>query len=385
MQIHKKTVLIIVPTFSPNTGGVETHMDDLVRELDRLEWRVFVQSYSPITTQGVKWKPKENFGNVSIRRYLWFGKTLLHRIEKLPFLDFLYITPYLFLRVFIFCIFHHKEIDVIHAQGLNAAFIGKYLKIIFKKKLIVSTHAVYEVNPQTRTAYFIHSILSSADKVLTLSKASYKELVSFHINRENLFIYRYWVDLNSFKPLPNKKDLKMSFNIPDRFSVLFVGRLTELKGIKELVCSAERLPFINFIFIGNGPLDDDLRHNQKRTKNILFLGRKDNRELPFYYNIADIFCIPSQYEEGFGRVVIEAVACCLPVVGSNKGGLPEALDNTVSILKDPTVDNLCSAITELYNNKKFYQRLKNNCRAYAEKYFGNKNAEQIIKYYGVKQ
>jgi len=70
----KKGILIIVPTFSPNTGGVETHLDDLVKILDREGFDVFVQTYSPITTSGVKWKSMQKWNNVCIFRYRWFGK-----------------------------------------------------------------------------------------------------------------------------------------------------------------------------------------------------------------------------------------------------------------------------------------------------------------------
>lgn len=356
-------------------------MDDLVKILNKSGYRVFVQTYSPITTPFVRWNPRERYDGVYIRRYKWFGRSLLHRIEKNPFLDFLYITPYLFLRVFLFFIVHHKKIDCIHAQGLNAAFIGRYLKKIFKKRLIVSIHAIYEIDPDSQSAKFIKKVLSYADSVLTLSRTSYNELVSLGLDKSRLNIYRYWIDLNIFKPLDTKKELREQLNFPDIFTVLFIGRLTIIKGIKELVAAAKSLNFINFIFIGNGPLEDYLKEASK-NRNIIFLGRIDNKELYKYYNIADIFCAPSQYEEGFGRVVMEAVACGVPVVGSNKGGIPEALDNTVSVLVEPSIDNLRRAILELYQDKESYAKLQANCRNYAKRHFSENNALPIIKNYG---
>ena len=117
-----KGILILTPFFSPNVGGVETHLDDLVTGLDKRDYRVYVQTYSPITTDGADWKPFEKRGNsIEIRRYKWFGKNLFHKVEKFPFVDFLYITPYLFLRTFIWLTFNHSKVNVIHAQGFNAA------------------------------------------------------------------------------------------------------------------------------------------------------------------------------------------------------------------------------------------------------------------------
>ncbi|MCX5704296.1 MAG: glycosyltransferase family 4 protein [Candidatus Omnitrophica bacterium] len=381
MQERKKGVLIIVPTFSPNVGGVETHLDDLVAFLAKTGFQVFVQTYAPITTIGVSWKPKERYENVFIRRYRWFGKNLLHRIEKIPLLHFLYIAPYLFFRVLIFLIMNSKKIDIIHAHGINAALIGIFLKKIFKKRLIISIHAVYEIDPGSSTAKRISKILSYADSVLTLSRASYNELISFGTDKKIMGFYRHWVNLNNFTPLNQKNELRESFNLKDKFTVLFVGRLTEIKGIRELVVVATRLSDINFVFIGEGPLSNFLKEESKKKINVIFLGKVKNKELPKYYNMADIFCIPSQYEEGFGRVAAEAVACGLPVVGSNRGGIAEALDNSVSLLMEPTIENLENAILRLCNDRQLYVSFKENCRVYAERNFSENNALGIIRSY----
>ena len=59
-MIDKKLgVLILSPFFSPNIGGVESHLDDLVSALDKRKYKVFVQTYSPITTSNVVWESRE--------------------------------------------------------------------------------------------------------------------------------------------------------------------------------------------------------------------------------------------------------------------------------------------------------------------------------------
>lgn len=381
MNVKQKGILIISPTISPNIGGVETHLDDLLTVLNQRGYRVYAHAYSPITSPGVSWMPKENFGQVSIWRYRWFGKTLLHEVEKIPWLDFLYITPYLFFRVFLFMIFHHREIDVIHAQGFNAAFIGAHLKKIFKKRLVVSTHAVYGVDPFSKTAKRIKAILNKADCLLALSDASLNELREIGIGSKKLRRFSYWVNLDLFKPFGDRVSLRQEFGLKNSFSVLFVGRLTELKGVRHLVSVAKKLPEIEFIFIGTGPLADFLDREAHVVRNIKFMGAVPNQGLNRYYNAADVLCITSQYEEGFGRVVMEAVACGIPVVGSNKGGLKEALNDSVSILVEPTVENLTQAILKLYGDRGYYLRLKNNCRLYALAKFGKENADLITKAY----
>ena len=377
----KKGVLILTPFFSPNIGGVETHLDDLVNGLDKGGYKVYVQTYSPITTEGVAWKSYEKRGNsIEIKRYKWFGRNLFHKVEKFPFVDFIYITPYLFLRTFIWLLFNKKKISVIHAQGFNAAFMGTVFKGVFKKKLIVSTHAIYEIDKNSNTAKRIVRVLNKADKVLCLSKGSYNELISFGLSEKKLDIFKYWIDLEVFKPYKNN-EFRDELGIKNVFTVLFVGRLIDKKGIRVLCEVAKEIPDMNFVFIGTGPDEDYLKEQEKKNRNIKFVGFVRNDLLYKYYNSSDVFCIPSQYEEGFGRVVMEAVACGLPVVGSNKGGIPEALDSSVSILIEPTVENLKREIEELYRNKDRYFKLKNNCRSYAERNFSEKNIELITKYY----
>lgn len=381
MANKSKGVLILSPFFSPNVGGVETNLDDLVVELDKLGYRVFVQTYPPITTRNVVWRRYEERGkNVKIWRYRWVGYGLFHKLEKFPLLDFLYLTPYLFFRVFVWLLFNRNKIKVIHAHGFNAALVGAICKEFFGKRLIVSTHAIYEIDRNSSTAKLIVSILNRAEKVLCLSKGSYDELVDFGVNKNKIDLFRYWVDLKRFKPL-NKGSLRKELGIENKFTVLFVGRLIRKKGVRELVSVAEQVPKVNFIFIGVGPEEGFLRQKEMDVENIRFLGAIPNNIIYRYYNIADMLCIPSQYEEGYGRVVMEAAACGLPVVGSNRGGIPEALDDTISMLVEPTVEKLTKAITKLYRNKPYYQKLKSSCRRYAEQNFSEKNVNLIVQHY----
>lgn len=378
---NNRGILILTPFFSPNIGGVETHLDDLTRGLGKRGYKVYVQTYSPITTPGIYWKSRERKNeHICIRRYRWFGKNLFHKLEKYPFFDFLYLTPWLFLRTFCWLLKNREKIDVIHAQGLNAAWMGTVYKKIFRKKLVVSVHAVYEIDEKSSLAKRIAKILGKADKILALSNAAQEELLALGVKKEKLSVFRYWIDLEKFRP-GNKAELRGKLDLENKFSVLFVGRLIEKKGVRILVLAAEALPEANFIFAGTGPEEKFLKAAQKKFQNIDFLGSVANRDLPQYYAAADALCIPSQYEEGFGRVAMEAVACGTPVIASDKGGLREALDERVSVFVEPTPENIKEAIGKLQSDEELHRRLQSNCRAYAERNFSENNIEDILKYY----
>jgi glycosyltransferase involved in cell wall biosynthesis len=384
MSKCKPSILLLSPFFSPNIGGVETHLDDLVSILNEKGYRVYVQTYSPITSPDVKWKSRENKGaNVEIRRYSWMGTNLFSKLKKFPLLDFLYITPYLFVRVFWFMVLNHEKIDVIHAHGLNAALIGRCLKKTFKKKLFVSLHSIYEIKPNSITATLIKKILNKADVLSTVSTASCNELVSFGVPPKKLITHKNWIDLNRFKPISDKATLKKKFSLPHNFTVVCIARLIPIKGIREFISVAKSLPQITFLLVGRGPLEKFAKEESTKINNLFYLGSVDYMDLHLYYNLGDIFCIPSQYNEAYGRVSMEAVACGSPVIGSNKGGISEVLGNEVSILVDPTVNNLRKSILQISQSKPLFDELKSNCRNYAEKYFSSKNAETILKSYEI--
>jgi glycosyltransferase involved in cell wall biosynthesis len=383
MNKNKKGVLILTPFFSPNIGGVETHLDNLVSILDEKGYKVFVQTYSPITTENIPWKKNEHLGNnIQIHRYKWFGNNLFHKLNNYPILDFLYLTPYLFVRSLFFMVTNSQKIDIIHAQGLNAGAIGVLLKKIFKKRLLISLHAVYStIDDKFRlTSLMTQMILNSADVALGMSKAVNNQFNQIGIKKINLKEYKYWIDLKHFKPMDLKKS-RNKIGVEDRFTVLFVGRLIPIKGIKLLVEIALELEHIQFLFIGTGPLEPFLKNTSKHNLNIKFLGQVQNLDLPAYYNSADIFCIPSQYEEGLGRVAMESVACGTPVVGSNRGGISEALDKTVSILMEPTSENLKNSIKMLQTNKGQLEALKTGCRDYAIMNYSKENLDLITRHY----
>jgi glycosyltransferase involved in cell wall biosynthesis len=383
LKTKVKGVLILTPFFPPNVGGVETYSEVLTSGLSKNGYTVYVHTYSPITTENVTWKRREErYKNVYVHRYAWLGWNLFHKLEQKPAIEFLYITPYLFVRTFLWLLVNSRKISTIHCFGLNSAFMGVIFKKLFKKRLIVTIHAVYERNPQSTFAKSTAYVLNKVDKALTLSDAASRELTTFGVHADRLARFHHWVNLDMFKPR-DKNIIRKELGLEEKFTVLFVGRLLRKKGTHELCEAAINLKDVNFIFVGIGAEEQYLREMAAKYANIKFVGMIPNSEVYKYYNCADVFTIPSQYEEGYGRVIMEAVASGLPVVGANKGGIPEALDSTVSILVDPTAKNLEEAIKKLYTDRDLFMRMSLNCREYAKKNFSEENISLITKWYGI--
>jgi glycosyltransferase involved in cell wall biosynthesis len=213
--------------------------------------------------------------------------------------------------------------------------------------------------------------------------ASKKELVKIGLSPDNIDIYTYWVDQEVFKP-SNRSEAKKKLHWEGNFVVLFVGRFIEIKGMDILIEVAKSMDKeIYFAFIGDGPLSAYIKEASVRFSNVMFIGKVNNHSLPLYYNATNIVCVPSKYEEGFGRVIPEALSCGTPVLASNRGGIPEALDETVGICLDPTADNLRQAIETLYQTPEKLQQMQSHCREYALATFSEENAELVVgSYYG---
>jgi len=372
-------VLIISISFRPNLGGVETHLDNLCDYLRKSNFYVYVLTYQPITTK-IKGLNFEKKRNLEIRRVSWFGQDWFHKLEPYPLMEFLYLFPGLFFWTFFFMVRNYSKIDAIHAHGFIAATVARLVTLVYPKTTTMSTHAIYDFKKRGAMALMARWILSGFDTVMPLAEASKKDLISAGISKEKIKNYAQWVDQGLFKPR-DKSICRRKLSLNGKFFVLFVGRLIEKKGAGVLLKVAKDLPEIKFIFVGDGPMFEYLKEAEKKQKNIYAVGCKSQEEIALYYGAADIVVVPSQYEEGFARVVLEAFSSGRPVIASNKGCLPEMINQNVGILIDPTQEHIKRELLKLYKDKVRFRKLSKNTRFYAEKQFSEENATEIAKTY----
>lgn len=370
-----KTILHITPFFAPNIGGVETHLSDLITELDHKNYGNIILTYSPLSTSNVKWKKFEKLGHHSkIYRYKWFANNLFNRLERFPLINLIYITPYLLLRSTIYLCRHRPHVDVIHSHGINGAIIGIILKKIFNvKKHVTSIYSTYDNVPfDSFSTKILVSILNLCDHILTQSDSSIKQLTKLGVNNNKISRYYHWVDLERFKPLSTSKQ---------KFSILFVGRMIPQKNALIIAKITKTFPEIEFSFIGTGPDYLKISKIAKKNKNIKLIGDVPYLDLNQYYQGSNLLCVPSKYHEGWGRIIAESISCGVPVISSNLGGTIEAADTSVAIFIKPTITNFILEIKKLFTNKKLYEKLKNNCRPYALKHYSKRNLTYITKHY----
>jgi glycosyltransferase involved in cell wall biosynthesis len=376
---------MISPFFRPNIGGVETHLSDLTNYLRNNGHRVFVATFQPLTVKS-KAPSAEKHRNLEIHRIRWFGYNLFYKLEPYPSLELLYLAPALLLYSFFFMLWH-REIDVIHTHGFVASFVGKFLKLVLRKPAVASVHTTYSLDRRPILGRIFAWILSSFDRVLVVSENVKCELLRYGLYPKKVTVFTYWADHDVFRPL-DKKECKKIVGWDDKFVVLFVGRLIDIKGAHVLARAAQMVDGnIGFAFITTGTYEDFVKMVcGKLSRNIIYIGSMDYGKLNLYYNAADVLAVPSQRVEGFARVPLEAMLCGTPVLASRVGLLPEVVTNGVGELIDPPApEEFAKRIAYYYLNPEELMGLSENCVKYARKCFTADNAKVIESAYLVKE
>jgi glycosyltransferase involved in cell wall biosynthesis len=138
------------------------------------------------------------------------------------------------------------------------------------------------------------------------------------------------------------------------------------------------------LIIGKGP---DLSGTKERIqqleleKNIKLLGFISDKELPAYYNAADFFILPSKSGEGLPLVSLEAMACGLPIIATDVGGIKEIIEDKYGIIVPPDdPDSMEKAI--LYFSQRKLTIVKKDLRSLTElKHSWDKNVQKLTKIY----
>lgn len=377
----KNTVLQITPFFTPGIGGIQTHLDDLCEYLRNNGWYTYVYTYQPLALRK-RVSRLEIRKNLEVHRITWISGNWSIILGNYAFIRFLYLVPVLLVGCFWFMLFNHWKIKAIHAHGVHAGFIAVALKIIFNKRIILSTHAVYGENISSSKKlmknYLIPLLLRHFDRILTVSDDSTEQLVKQGAQREKIQRYTQWVNQDIFKPY-HKEKVREELNLNYKKIVLLVGRLVLGKGIKLMVGVAKKLKEVDFVFIGEGPLSQWLERQEGKLSNIHYLGKADNYDLPRYYSAADLVCIPSLSKEGSPRVVLEAISCGVPVIASSKVPFPEAIiEGEMGLLFEPSAKDTISVILHILDNQGRYSK---NHFDFSRREYTEDNARVIIDSY----
>jgi glycosyltransferase involved in cell wall biosynthesis len=146
------------------------------------------------------------------------------------------------------------------------------------------------------------------------------------------------VDPNIYFPRPDAEELRNKLCATQNEVLIgYVGRIVEQKGLKTLLYALKQIQDLpwRLVVVGAGSYEtqfDEIAQNLQLTYRINRLGYVSGVETPLYLSAFDVLVLPSEtrvnWKEQFGRVIIEAMACGTPVVGSDSGEIPHLIRTT---------------------------------------------------------
>ena len=303
--------------------------------------------------------------------------------------------------------------DLIHAHYWMSGMAGAILKAKWSIPMLQMFHTLGLLKQQIARSAEEHegeyrisgedSVIGAADRIIAATEAEHKQLVDLYsVDPQKITIIPPGVNTNHFYPIP-QDEAKEAIGIPvqDRMA-LFVGRIEPLKGLDTLVramgilkrtCKTFRCPHYLAIIGGDPEEDpDEMSAEMVRIQNlceelglddmILFLGKRSQTTLPYYYAAAEVVVMPSHYES-FGMVALEAMACGTPVIASRVGGLAHLIKDGVTGYFVPAQDPeaLAAKLRLLFNDEQLHTRLSTQAATYAHEFCWESITAQMVEVY----
>jgi glycosyltransferase involved in cell wall biosynthesis len=211
-------------------------------------------------------------------------------------------------------------------------------------------------SPQARRAKrYERRLFRGADVVaVTTEHMRTQVLTLYGVPSTRVMVVPNYVDVDLFSPSDGEGAPR---------SLAFVGRLTRQKNLFVLLDALAGLDDVSLTLIGDGPQRSALeRYAERRGVDAKFEGRLPHDRLPALLSRAQAFVMPSVWE-GHPKALLEAMACGLPVIGSNVHGIREVVrDGESGILCEPSSEGLRRAIESVLGDAELRQRLGSGAR-----------------------
>ena len=252
-----------------------------------------------------------------------------------------------------------KNIDLIH---LNDQVVLNFMGVFVAKSLSIPCVS----HLRTFNSYGLNNSKISYTKKIMINYIAVSEQIKQHWVEKKLDSKKIDVIYNVYQPCDDDafpdNDIS-SMSTYDGYKILFVGRLIECKGIPFLIESFRRVLKNNInarlFLVGDGVEVDRIRENISFLNiepYVFFLGYQENPRS--FMSIADLLVLPPK-EEGFGRVLLEAMGAGTPVIGTNIGGIPEIIEHgTNGLLVDHgDIEALKNSIIKILKNNSLREKL----------------------------
>jgi glycosyltransferase involved in cell wall biosynthesis len=281
---------------------------------------------------------------------------------KISFLFF--ILSYFFYGLWIV---KKNKIKLVHCHWwVPCGMVGYLLSFFAPLQMVITTHGsdVFILR-RFRQALPLAKLIFRKAQFITAVSSSLKQLISLElgIDRNKIFVFPMPFDPNKFYTQKERK-IKQG-------TILSIGRLIQRKGYDYLIKSARILkdqgvPF-ELTIIGKGPEEENLRNlisELDLERNVNLLDWLPQKELNTYYNRSEIFVLSSvtdwkKESEGLGLVLLEAMACKVPVVATSSGGPVDIVlhERTGLLVLERDSEALATALKRLLEDRSLGEKL----------------------------
>lgn len=375
-----KHYCIFTAQYLPNLGGVERYTYNLAQALIKLGNHVTI-----VTSNVFSLSQQENLEGIDILRLpcwkalngrfpvLKYGKTfrVFDKILRERYFDFVIVQSRYYIHSLYGVSFAKKKKIpcIVLEHGTNYCAVNKPVFDFFAH---IYEHTITELVKIKCTHFF------------GVSQSCNRWLKHFRIQAEGV-IYNS-IDLDNIEA--ELADPPMSyrehFALQGKTVIVYAGRLVKEKGIFKLLSAVEKCrkenPDIVLLVAGDGELYEEIR--KAEPKQVYMLGKLDFSHVVALYKEADIFCLPTDYPEGFPTAVLEAAACKCYIITTTSGGSKELVsdDSFGTVLTENTADNIADAISRVSQDRAYRESAVE--KAYAklcERFTWEKTALEVVK------
>lgn len=371
--LQNRRVLLLTETYSPEVGGVQNYLSELMAQLSPAHTFVITKKHKNADAWDVQQKYKiVRFGVNSFFFPRW---RLAYKTLEKAVVEF------------------QPEIVVCG----KALFEGRAAYLVLKKKGIPYVVMTYGMEINTwlkhwKTKHDLLKVLKNAQSIFVINEQIKNILIKELTNNgavgcEKKFVKMYpGVDDYFSQPSGDVKEIKEELGIMDKKVIVSVCRIVHRKGIDVVINAMKRVnndvPDAVYLVLGEGPEKSSLEKLAQEIgadKSVKFLGRISREKMRVVLQAADLFVLTPRDEdgdmEGFGVVYLEAAMAGLCAVGSKSGGVPEAVINaqTGLLAQENDVHDTAEKIIKLLRDDVLRSNLANNAHARAVAEFSWQN------------
>ncbi len=281
---------------------------------------------------------------------------------------------------------------------VNQSILSKNRARLTKEEKILENQSYVKAleNIKKEGYDIVHHNHNNAQAVISSVEMGLRTILTVHVNRDITFIddikkalkkdiqkivfisisyahRKVHPDIKFFDNVYNGTDLRLfDFNLSPKENIVWMGRVAQYKGVIEAV---EASHLVNKTIKLAGPINNvEYFEEVKKNLNVgdAYLGILGSKERNIFLGEAKLLIFPLQWDEPFGLVMIEAMACGTPVVAFDRGAVREIIKEgeTGLVVRPSNITAMAKAVKKIYNmEENNYQKMRQRCRKHVENNF----------------